>query len=136
MPTPTPDAVIFEKSKKQGDTKYARVDSTLTIAERILGLDRSKGQTGHIRVQPYGVEFITGDPLDTLNYPSGHPKEGQGARYNWTRSPDDPTVLLGYLKDKSHEPALTPIEDGQPASNDVVITPATLEGNGTMKGAE
>lgn len=127
----TPDAVRFERSKKQGVTKYARIDSTATIAERLLGLDRSKGETGHIRAQPGGSEFITGNPTDTLHYPTGHEKEGQGPMYNWVQSTDDPDIYLGYLKDKPAEVAPTPGPLG-----DVIVQAVALDGSGVMSGVE
>jgi hypothetical protein len=49
-----------------------------------------------IYVRHQGAEhFITGDPADTLNYPSDGPKSGE-PRYEWKDRGDG--VHYGYLK--------------------------------------
>lgn len=123
------DAVKVENvaRKKQGATKYERTDSVLNLIEPMLGLDRAAGRTGHIRVQPGGTIFVTGNPRDMLRYGAADPLGRTGERYNWVRSEADPDIILGYLKDKPAEPEA-------PAGTSVTITPATLEGDGTMKG--
>lgn len=123
---PPADAILIEKSIKTGATKYERLDSTMNFAEPLLGLDRAKGQIGYLRAMPGGSEFITASPLCTINYPTDDPQGRTGPRYNWSQHPSNPNVYLGYLKDKPAE-APTP-------GTDVVVTPATLEGDGVMKG--
>lgn len=125
MPDKLPcDAVMIENvaAHKSGSTQYARIDSIASFAEPLLGLDRSVGQVARIRVQNGGKAFITGDVKDTIRYATLDPQGRTGPRYNWVQSTADPDIYLGYLKDR---PA---------PSGDVVVTPATLDGEGTVKG--
>lgn len=116
MSLPKADAVMMDESRKKGSTQYARVSSILDIVEPLMGLDPVKGEKGYMRRQPGGTVYVSPDPLDTINYPTGHPKEGQ-PRYNWVVSTTDPGISLGYLKDK-------------PAG--VTISPAPLDGTAGM----
>lgn len=50
----------------------------LDIVEPLLGLKRGKG---HCRNQA-GFVFVTGDPTDTLLFPTDHPRAGE-ERYEW-----------------------------------------------------
>ena len=113
-------------AKKQGANKFQRTDAMLNLIEPMLGLDKTQGQTGHIRVQPGGMIFVTGNPRDTIRYPTVNDEGKVGPRYNWVQSTADPDIYLGYLKDKP-VPVLA-------SGTDVVVTPATLMGDGTLKG--
>jgi hypothetical protein len=95
-PAPFPDALLLPEALKAGARQIDRINSVLSIAEPMLGVDRSQGERGYIRRQPGGRLFITKDPSDTLLHPVGHPFEGQ-ERYRWSHQPDG--TSLGYLGD-------------------------------------
>lgn len=96
----TADAVMIDESRKTGKSKFARINSILNIVEPLMGLDPKKGEKGYIRRQPGGRLYISPSPADTIDYPSEDPEERTGARYNWIDHPSDPTIQLGYLKDR------------------------------------
>ena len=93
-----------EALKGDGASQYIRADNVLNVVEPLLGADRSKGITGHIRRQPGGRLFVTLDPLDTLKYPNGHDRAGE-ERYTWEEIPGSGGVFLGYLKEPKQEAA-------------------------------
>lgn len=88
------DAVRAPEAIKRGATQLDRIDSILAVAEPLLGVDRSRGERGYIRKQPGSTLFVTKDPLDTLQFPNGHPRSGQ-PRYRWACGDDG--IDLGYL---------------------------------------
>jgi len=90
-----PDALMIPKSFKVGKTQHDRLDSICTFAEKILGGDRSKKITAHVRDQRNGKMFVTLDPNDMIRFPSIGPNKGP--RYYWTPKPDG--VEYGYLVD-------------------------------------
>ena len=94
MLTHRPDALKLPEAWKKGQTQIDRIDSILAIAEPLLNVDRSKGERAYIRRQPGGRLFVTADPRDTLQFPSGHPRAGQ-PRYHWVASADG--AEYGYL---------------------------------------
>ena len=73
-----------------------RVASICNVAEPLLGIDRSKGERAHIRIQPGGKLFITRSIHDTINFPSWHDSEGQ-PRYTW--EPQASRIEFGFLVD-------------------------------------
>jgi hypothetical protein len=82
-----PDALFLPEAWKKGETQLDRIDSILDIAEPLLEVDRSRREKAYIRRQPNGRLFVTKDPLDILQYPVGHPREGK-PRYHWVARPD------------------------------------------------
>jgi hypothetical protein len=95
-----PDALMILESCKKGQTQLDRIDSILAIAEPLLHVDRSQGERAYIRRQPGGRLFVTADPLDTLQFPLGHPHEGK-PRYRWIPAADG--CEHGFLaEDASH----------------------------------
>jgi hypothetical protein len=82
-----PDALLLPEAWKTGQTQLDRIDSILAIAEPLLKLDRARGQKAYIRRQPGGRLFVTADPVDTLRFPLGHPREGT-PRYRWVPQAD------------------------------------------------
>ena len=71
-----------------GDS-FARLSRLQAELAPALGVER-------VYVRHQGTEhFITGDPVDTLNYPSHDPRSG-ASRYDWEDRGDG--VLYGYLK--------------------------------------
>ncbi len=72
-----------------------RITSICDIAEPLLGIERAAGQRAWIRQQPHGRLFVTCDPLDTINFPTDHPRSG-APRYDWVDCTDG--IRRGYLK--------------------------------------
>lgn len=96
-----PDAVFVHTSFKQGDELADRINSVLVVAEPILEIDKSKGESAHVRLSPYGeFLFVTRSPECTILYPINHKKKGTD-RYKWIDQ-DGSTgkIRLGYLLDQ------------------------------------
>ncbi len=91
---------MVPEHRKRGPRMATRVLSILDLAEPMLGVDRSKGERGHIRIQPGGQLFITKDPNDTILFPINHDRQGH-PRYNWVMQPD--SVEFGFLVDGAKE---------------------------------
>ena len=89
-----PDAVFLPETVKAGGRIFDRIAAVCKIAEPLLEVDRPAGEKAYIRKQPHGRLFITRDPLDTIYFPTGHPRSGQ-PRYRWDRLADG--TELGYL---------------------------------------
>jgi hypothetical protein len=87
-----PDAVRIPMTMKTGKRMPDRVDSIATMAEKIMGLDRSKKQLAGIHIMGANQEicFCTPPPHDgsqSLNFPRSHPRDGE-CRYRWEMQPD------------------------------------------------
>jgi hypothetical protein len=90
-----PDALFLPESiKTTGGRIFDRVASVCRIAEPLLEVDFAAGERAYIRKQPHGRLFITRDPADTINFPTGHPNSGR-SRYRWEKRGDG--TELGYL---------------------------------------
>jgi hypothetical protein len=93
---PRPDALFLPASVKKGRRIGDRVRSVTSIAEPLLEVDYAGGERAIIRDQRDGRMFITRNPLDTIYFPTGHPRSGT-PRYRWERRTDG--TELGYLLD-------------------------------------
>jgi hypothetical protein len=94
-----PDALWVPESEKSGSRIFDRVGSVSRTAERLLEVDRAKGERAYIRKQPHGRLFITRDPTDTIFFPTGHLRSGQ-PRYRWTRRADE--IEVGHLVESAN----------------------------------
>jgi hypothetical protein len=105
-----PDALRIPAKMKTGKRMPDRVDSIATRAEKLLGLDRSKGQLAGIRIMGANQEilFITpprdhpSQPYPCLNFDSGHDRAGQ-CRYRWEMQSDG--IEFGYLVEGADDDA-------------------------------
>jgi hypothetical protein len=93
---PRPDALFLPETVKAGQKIGHRVRAVCAVAEPLLDVDYSAGERAYIRKQPHGRLFVTRDPLDTIYFPTSHPRSGQ-PRYRWERRDDGAEV--GYLID-------------------------------------
>jgi hypothetical protein len=95
-----PDAIFLPESVKPGGKIGARVVAVSKIAEALLEADYDGGERVYIRKQPHGRLFVTRDPLDTINFPTGHDRSGS-PRYRWERR--EGRVELGFLLEQPCE---------------------------------
>jgi len=89
-----PDALMLPATLKRGDRLADRVDSVVTFAEPLLGVDRRSGGRAWVRQQPHGRLFVTRDSADTIFFPRDHARSGQ-PRYRWETQTDG--SQWGYL---------------------------------------
>jgi hypothetical protein len=94
-----PDALLLPPSVNVGPRIFERVSAVSRVAEPLLEVDYDAGERAYIRKMPETAGrklFITRDPLDTMLFPTGHPRSGE-PRYRWEKRPDGSEV--GYLVD-------------------------------------
>ena len=90
MPDPKPDAIRAPLGFAGPGDSFARLSKLQADLAPILGVPR-------LFVRHQGSEhFITGDPSDTLLFPSQGPRSGE-PRYEWNDRGDG--VLYGELRD-------------------------------------
>jgi hypothetical protein len=93
-----PDAVMVPDSWKGSGNALEQSLSLVDHAEAILGVDRPSGERAWVRhALGGGLRFCTKDPQDTLQFPTGHARQGQD-RYRW--SPQDDGSVHGHLIEK------------------------------------
>lgn len=84
-----PDAIRAPLGFAGAGDSFARLSRLQEEFARPLGVER-------VYVRHQGAEhFLTGDPTDTLNNPSGGPRSGE-PRYEWEDRGDG--VFYGYRK--------------------------------------
>jgi hypothetical protein len=89
-----PDALFLPTQPVGGPRIFDRIAAVCRIAEPLLEVDFKGGERAYIRKQPHGRLFVTRDPTDTINFPTGHPRSGT-PRYRWEKRADG--TELGYL---------------------------------------
>lgn len=96
-----PDAVLMPAGWRDPTRPFAGgvMEHVIGSMEDILGGGRAN-RPAHIRDAAGGLRLVTLDPLDTENYPTGHPKE-KTPRYDWV--PQDNGLSYGYLKPEGPE---------------------------------
>jgi len=92
--SPKPDALFMPEAMKRGRTWHERMDHILSIAEPLLGVERTRGQRAYIRRQGDGWLFVTRDPEDTIYFPLNTPFRGR-PRYHWLDGSDG--IRRGHL---------------------------------------
>lgn len=96
-----PDALMMPANiKVPSRYQYRRIDSICTLAERLLEVDKTKGEQVYVRNQPPGLLFVSLDPHDTMLFPKVHPQSGKH-RYRWEDSSEIPGAQLGYLVEQA-----------------------------------
>jgi hypothetical protein len=95
-PIKTPDALMLPEDRKRGARMVDRVASIADVAERVLKVDRARGDRAYIRLQNNGKLFVSKSIFDTILFPKDHERDGQ-PRYRWELQPDG--AEFGYLVD-------------------------------------
>jgi len=87
-----PHAIRVPLSFAGAGDSYSRLTKLQGEFAGVLGVDR-------VYVRHQGSEhFITGDPADSLNFPSGHSRSNE-PRYDWEDRGDG--VSYGFLRAKA-----------------------------------
>jgi hypothetical protein len=91
----TPDALLMPRRFAVGAHLIDKINSVLSVAEPILGVDRPSGERGYIHTQPGDMLFISKDPYDKIDHPVGSANAGR-PRYRWELRDDG--IKFGYIQ--------------------------------------
>lgn len=94
-----PDAVKISTTYGKGGVPRGEQGNLVAVAERLLGVDKTKGELARVRAQN-GCVFATRDPSQKLSFPDNHELRGQ-SRYDWTDRGDG--VQVGTLTAAARE---------------------------------